>query len=138
MQARRPARARSNSAKIATPTAWIAAKSAAAIGTRNVARSAVFQLIWRTLRSSGRRSLPAFIIAFLVLSALNSLGAIPAALGSLLNDISRWSLLVAIAAVGMKTSLNRVFDVGHQAIALIVGETIFLVLFILLGIELIG
>jgi len=44
-------------------------------------------------------------------------------------------LLVAIAAVGMKTSLRTIFDVGGQAIILIVAETIFIAMFILAGIH---
>jgi uncharacterized membrane protein YadS len=51
-----------------------------------------------------------------------------------LGELSRWTLLVAIAAVGMKTSLRRVLDVGGQAIALIVAETIFIAGLILIGI----
>ena len=43
-------------------------------------------------------------------------------------------LLVAIAAVGMKTSLRRILDVGGQAIALIIAETVFIAGFILAGI----
>lgn len=79
--------------------------------------------------------MPGFILAFLVLAALNSIGVIPALLSETLGDLSRWALLVAIAAVGMKTSLRRVLDVGHQAIILIVAETLFLALFILVGIH---
>jgi uncharacterized membrane protein YadS len=37
--------------------------------------------------------------------------------------------------VGMKTSLRTILDVGGQAIALIVAETVFLAGFILLGLH---
>jgi uncharacterized integral membrane protein (TIGR00698 family) len=78
---------------------------------------------------------PGFVIAFLVLAAINSLGLVPTWLSAGLGDVSRWALLIAIAAVGMKTSLRTILDVGGQAIALIVAETIFLAGFILLGLH---
>jgi uncharacterized membrane protein YadS len=40
-------------------------------------------------------------------------------------------LLVSIGAVGMKTSLRRILDVGGQALILIVGETVFLATLVL-------
>ncbi|WP_176695181.1 YeiH family protein [Paracoccus haeundaensis] len=82
--------------------------------------------------------LPSFVIGFLVLAALNSLGLIPATLASFAEGASRWALLVAIAAVGIKTSLVRMLDVGGSAIALIVAETIMLGTFIIVGVHLIG
>jgi uncharacterized membrane protein YadS len=53
---------------------------------------------------------------------------------SLLSDLSRWALLVAIAAVGMKASLRRIMDVGGPAVVLIVAQTVFIAGFILCGI----
>ena len=78
--------------------------------------------------------IPAFVLAFLILAALNSFGFIPTFVSDFLAEISRWALLVAIAAVGMKTSLKKVLDVGGQAITLIVAETIFIAALILAGI----
>jgi len=78
--------------------------------------------------------IPSFVVIFLVLGAINSLGLIPAFLQSLLTDLSRWALLVSIAAVGMRTSLRTILDVGGQAIVLIVFETVFIAGFILFGI----
>jgi uncharacterized integral membrane protein (TIGR00698 family) len=82
--------------------------------------------------------IPAFVLAFLALALVNSLGALPAAIAGFLGDLSRWALLIAIAAVGMKTSLRTILDVGGQAIVLIVAETLFLAAFILLGLHLLG
>jgi uncharacterized integral membrane protein (TIGR00698 family) len=79
---------------------------------------------------------PGFIIAFLVLAALNSLGLIPANIAQFCSDASRWALLIAIAAVGMKTELRRMLDVGGQAVFLIVLETVFIVAFVLGGVSL--
>ncbi|MDP5217987.1 YeiH family protein [Ruegeria sp. 2205SS24-7] len=82
--------------------------------------------------------LPFFVVGFLIFAALNSLGLIPAAVVDLMSSLSRWALLISIAAVGMKTSLKRILDVGGQAIVLIVAETIFIAIFVLLGVVLIG
>lgn len=78
--------------------------------------------------------LPNFVIGFLILAALNSFGVIPSTLSDFLGQSSRWFLLIAIAAVGMKSNLKQVLSVGGAAIALLVVETIFIAAFILLGI----
>ncbi|MCT4554944.1 MAG: putative sulfate exporter family transporter [Pelagimonas sp.] len=77
--------------------------------------------------------LPGFVLAFLVLAAVNSAHLIPTALADFLGQASRWLLLVAIAAVGMKTNLKQVLAVGPAAIALLVVDTVFIGLFILIG-----
>jgi uncharacterized integral membrane protein (TIGR00698 family) len=69
---------------------------------------------------------PGFIVAFVVLLTMNSFGLFPAELTALSAELSRWALLTAVAAVGLKTSLREVADVGLPAIALIVMETIFI------------
>jgi len=79
--------------------------------------------------------IPGFVLAFLALAAVNSLGVIPDVVADVLGDLSRWALLTAIAAVGMKTALRRILDVGGQAIALIIAETLFIAAFILIGIH---
>jgi len=78
--------------------------------------------------------LPGFIIVFVVLAILNSIGFIPAALSEWMGQASRWLLVIAIAAVGMKTDLKQVMSVGGAAIGLIVVETLFLGCFVLVGI----
>jgi uncharacterized integral membrane protein (TIGR00698 family) len=78
---------------------------------------------------------PGFILVFLALATVNSFGVVPELASSALSDLSRWALLVAIAAVGMKSSLGRILDVGGQAIALIIAETVFIAAFILIGIR---
>ena len=79
--------------------------------------------------------LPGFVLGFLVLAALNSVGVIPAVLADWAGVLSRWALLIAIAAVGIKTSLKRMLDVGGVAIGLIVAETIFLGVFVVAGLH---
>lgn len=74
---------------------------------------------------------PVFILAFLVFAGLNSFHLLPAVVTDLMTQISKWALLTAIAAVGMKTSLKSILNVGGQAIALIVAQTVFLAVFVL-------
>lgn len=78
--------------------------------------------------------LPGFVIAFLLLAGLNSFGVIPSAVTTIGLDVSRWALLAGIVAVGMKTSLRNLFEVGRETVVLVVAETIFLGIFIVLGI----
>lgn len=78
---------------------------------------------------------PGFVLGFIALAGVNSSGMMPAALATLLADLSRWALLFGIAAVGMKTSLKNLGEVGHMAIILIVAETLFLAAFVLTGLQ---
>lgn len=69
---------------------------------------------------------PGFVVAFVILVALNSFGLFPLTLTEFSAEVSRWALLAAISAVGLKTSLREVIKVGGPAIALLVIETLFL------------
>lgn len=82
--------------------------------------------------------LPFFVIGFLIFATLNSIGLIPELAVEAMSDLSRWALLISIAAVGMKTSLKRILEVGGQAIVLICAETLFIALFVLLGVLYLG
>jgi uncharacterized membrane protein YadS len=75
--------------------------------------------------------LPGFLVVFALLVVINSLGVIPAPALVALKNVSRWCLVTAIAALGMKTSLKAMADVGGRAIALIVAETLFLAILVL-------
>lgn len=79
--------------------------------------------------------LPGFVLAFLVFATLNSFHVFPAAVVDFVAAVSGWALLTAIAAVGLKTSLREVIDVGAPAIALLVTETVFIAVFVVLGLH---
>jgi uncharacterized integral membrane protein (TIGR00698 family) len=70
--------------------------------------------------------LPWFAVAFAMLVAINSFGWIPKAVSDFGSDFSRWCLVSAIAAIGMKTQLRELASVGWKPIALMIGETVFL------------
>ena len=99
----------------------------------------MFTLVYRDSGDGPRPPLiPAFVLGFIALAAINSTGLIPAAVGDALSTISRAALLIAIAAVGMKTSLASMVDMGGQAVALIIAQTAFIACFVLAGILLLG
>ena len=78
-------------------------------------------------RSADRPAIvPGFVVAFVILVGMNSLGLFSQTATVIAAEVSRWALLTAIAAVGLKTSLREVVKVGLPAIALLVTETVFL------------
>ena len=50
--------------------------------------------------------LPWFAVAFGLLVAINSIGWVPQSVVTIGSDISRWCLIAAIAAIGMKTQIK--------------------------------
>ncbi|MBV9065234.1 MAG: putative sulfate exporter family transporter [Methylobacteriaceae bacterium] len=75
--------------------------------------------------------IPLFLVAFIGIVLLNSVYLIPTSVQNALGDTSRWCIVVAIAALGIKTSLVTLSRVGPKAVALMVAETVFLALFVL-------
>lgn len=74
--------------------------------------------------------LPGFVIGFLCLAALNSTVTIPTVANDIINTVSRACLVTAVAAVGMKTSVQELRNVGGNAIAMILSLTVFLALLV--------
>lgn len=84
-------------------------------------------------RSAGREPgaarpplLPWFAVGFIVLAAVNSTGIVPPSVQQGLKTASQWSLVTAIAAIGMKSQLRQLAAVGLRPVLLVVGETVFL------------
>lgn len=102
----------------------------------------VIALWWRSAggSESGSRPplIPSFVLGFLALAALNSFGLIPEMIRSFLGTLSGWALLAAIAAVGMKTDLKNVLQLGAMPILLITGETLFLAVLMFAAIGYLG
>lgn len=74
-------------------------------------------------KGGAKVSLPLFLVGFAVLVALNSAGLLSKLATDVANDASRWCLVTAIAALGMKTSFKDLAAVGWKPIALMVLET---------------
>jgi uncharacterized integral membrane protein (TIGR00698 family) len=91
----------------------------------------------RSPESQKEPLLPWFLVAFVVLVIVNSLGWVPAEAHTILTPISSWSLLTAVAALGVKTSLKALADVGPAPVGVMLLQTVFLALFVIGGITLI-
>jgi uncharacterized integral membrane protein (TIGR00698 family) len=85
--------------------------------------------------ADGRRPplLPLFLLGFATLVLVNSLGGLPPAVATVLQEASRWCLVLAIAALGTRTSLGDLARVGWRPVAIVVGETLFVALLVLGG-----
>lgn len=83
--------------------------------------------------SSGGASIPGFLLAFAALVVVNSLGWIPAEVREPLDALSRACLVVAIAAIGIKTSFRELTRLGWRPVLLLVLETLFLAALVLAG-----
>ena len=78
---------------------------------------------------------PLFLIVFAVLVLVNSFAGLPHFVGEFANDVSRWCLVAAIAALGMKTSFKALFAAGLRPLALMVAETVWIGLLVLASVE---
>lgn len=95
------------------------------------------QISRRQVSNDGERPplIPLFVIAFAALVAVNSILAIPAPVTAFASDLSKWCLVTAIAAIGMKTRLGELAQVGIRPVMLMVAETIFLAILVLVSLR---
>ncbi|MDI9332543.1 MAG: putative sulfate exporter family transporter [Alphaproteobacteria bacterium] len=77
---------------------------------------------------------PWFLWVFVVLVVINSLGFVPAEVGKGLSDFSRLCLVVAIAALGIKTSFQQLAKTGWRPFTLLLVETVWMAAFVLIAI----
>jgi uncharacterized integral membrane protein (TIGR00698 family) len=75
--------------------------------------------------------LPWFAVGFVLLAGINSLGWIGGTVQTFTNDVSRWCLIVAMSAIGMKTELRQIVAVGLKPVVLMLGEAVFLAALVL-------
>jgi uncharacterized integral membrane protein (TIGR00698 family) len=82
---------------------------------------------------------PVFAIVFLVLALVNTVALSMPALApvylpvkGLLGEVSRWGLLLAIAALGLGTSITAILAVGWRHVAVFMGAT-FVILIVATG-----
>lgn len=79
---------------------------------------------------------PGFLLAFVVMMLLSSFGFIPQGLVQAASDLSRMCLVLAIAAVGIKTSIEDLLKLGWKPLLLFVSETVFIAVFVLVSVML--
>lgn len=82
--------------------------------------------------------IPGFLLAFVVLVMLASVGTITPDMAKVAGDASRWMLVTAIAAAGVKTSFEDLLKLGWKPVALLLGETVFIVALVVAGVLLMG
>ncbi|MCC4118435.1 putative sulfate exporter family transporter [Aromatoleum toluclasticum] len=75
--------------------------------------------------------LPLFLLAFAALATLNSLGLLSHEVVAASSTLSRWCLVISIAALGVKTSLEKLAELGWKPIALLSGEALFVATYML-------
>jgi len=79
-------------------------------------------------------SVPNFLIAFIILMIINSCFDIPQSITEPAISFSRFALITAIAAIGMKSNFAKLSCVGFKPILLMLVETIWIAIFILVAI----
>ena len=77
---------------------------------------------------------PGFLLGFVALVVLASLGSITPDMAQAAGDASRWMLVTAIAAAGVKTSFEDLLKLGWRPVVMLLGETVFLAAFMVLGV----
>jgi uncharacterized integral membrane protein (TIGR00698 family) len=85
----------------------------------------IVMLSFRNAQSQ-RLQLPWFLIMFVGLAILGNTGLVPQVVTTVASDASRWCLVVAIAALGVRTSLAEIAHVRPSYGGLILAETLLL------------
>jgi uncharacterized integral membrane protein (TIGR00698 family) len=98
-------------------------------------------IAWRMARRGetheGRKAplVPRFLLGFAALVVINSLGFLPKMAVDVATELSRWCLVTAIAALGMKTSFKNLIEVGWQPVALMLVETAWIAVLVMLSVK---
>ncbi len=88
-------------------------------------------------RAAKKFPLPLFVVGFAAVMMLNSFKVFPAEAFAALADVSKWCLVVAVAAFGVRTSLKEVVAVGARPVAVLALQTLLLLVIIVSGLHLI-
>jgi uncharacterized integral membrane protein (TIGR00698 family) len=89
---------------------------------------AVAFIMSRGSGAQGRAKVPVpmFLLGFAALVAVNSLGFLSKPMVDGASELSRWCLVVAIAALGMKTTFKALIAAGWRPVAVMVAETLWI------------
>jgi uncharacterized membrane protein YadS len=91
-----------------------------------------------TIVETKQALVPWFLWVFVALIIINSAGGVSTAIQTALNNVSQACLLVAISALGMKTSFWQLSSAGWQPLVLLLFETLWMAGFVLISILLRG
>ncbi len=101
----------------------------------------VFCIAFAVSRAGGARTkgvarlVPMFLLGFAALVIVNSLGFLPPPVIDGATDVSRWCLVTAIAALGMKTSFRDLAAAGWRPAGLMLAETFWIAALVLVSVE---
>ena len=82
-----------------------------------------------TLGWSSLRLIPTFLLGFVALSIVASMQILPTSITHQIGGLSRWMLVIAIAAAGLKTNFQELAKLGWQPVLMLVVETLFIAIF---------
>ena len=85
-------------------------------------------------RSSKLSTIPVFLLFFLSFVALSSFNVFDKKVIDLASDLSKWCLVFAICAAGIKTSFKDLILLGWAPVVMLLVETTFIAAFVLVGI----
>jgi len=101
----------------------------------------IFVLLFRRKRSyplsEQSNILPRFLLAFVVFMLLNSFFNIPDQIVDSASSVSRFSLVMAIAGIGMKSNLRQLVEVGFKPFLILLSETVWILLVFLLYVKIV-
>lgn len=97
----------------------------------------------RTHRASSstlsiRRLVPWFVLGFIALATLRSVGVIPEAAGNEAKRVAGWLTIAAMAALGLSVDVRSVRQVGARVVTAVAGSLVVLVVLALALIRVIG
>ena len=78
---------------------------------------------------SSLRLIPTFLLGFVALSIVASMQILPTLVTHQIGGLSRWMLVIAIAAAGLKTNFQELAKLGWQPVLMLVVETLFIAAF---------
>lgn len=85
------------------------------------AQKSTNKLGWGSLRL-----IPTFLLGFVALSIVASMQILPTSVTHHIGGLSRWMLVIAIAAAGLKTNFQELAKLGWQPVVMLVVETLFI------------
>jgi uncharacterized integral membrane protein (TIGR00698 family) len=81
---------------------------------------------------------PGFLIAFVVLMLLTSVGAVPSSTISVAGEASQMLLVIAIGASGIKTTFADLLGLGWRPVLMLASETVFIAVLVTISILMLG
>lgn len=95
----------------------------------------ILLLLPASTNRSAKPQLPFFVVGFLIVVALNSFHLIPEVLVNIMTEASRWLLVITISALGVKTSMQKMLQLGFSHIAVVLINTILLLAMAILSVQ---